>query len=362
MAAPQPVANDYSQPPLPTDAKAGWKINCVDLQVVTKSNAWNQDSTKRATEFAEIAKLGPNYIALAVPYDDTTKYGGYVTSARAAGFKIWHRSHWNHWEGDNGTSPDLSAQDYLDNTYDFIVANPSFFQAGDLFGMCVECNNANDKPNTTYPFRTGNVVGGAFDFTLYNQFLKDQVRYANAAFKAIGLERQIHTWPISMSVSLLNLGGQSWTNTSGDNHGLGDSDIVTYFAGRCTIDHYESDSVRDGNTYYTAYNNDITKWGVGFPLSAATKDGGLFIGEIGYHTTTSVQDGEQLGVFDQVRLALQSKTYIIGMNWWVHMGSSTASIFKDTSGAIVVGGRKAVDAIKLAFSTGNSSNGKRPRV
>src|SRR5437016_14665160 len=101
MGAPQPVANDYSQPTLPR-TKSGWKINALDYQIVSKSSGWNQDHTKRLNEYQAGVDLNINYAALACHYDDATKYTNYVTDARSKGLKVIHRSHWNAWQGDNG--------------------------------------------------------------------------------------------------------------------------------------------------------------------------------------------------------------------------------------------------------------------
>lgn len=348
------ISSDYSQPDLPT-TNSGWKFNSIDEQVVTKSDAWNQDATKRNLEFDQLTAItGITHVAIAVPYENLTKYTSYVAGARAKGLKVFHRSHWNSWEGDNSIPVGLSRQDYLEDTYRFIVANPTLFAEGDLFGMCVEPNNANDNGN--YTFRTPENAGGNFTISKFNEFCKDQVKYANAAFAAIGLERKIYTFPISPSVSLLNLGGQSWTATSGNNDGLGNSDFITYFGGYCSIDHYEADAIRTASEYDTAYNNDLDKWALGFPGCK------LFIGEFGYHTTTSVADGEQLGVFDKCLTSIRSKNFIVGFNAWVHMASTTASLWLDSSGTVVAGGRRAVEALRLAFSAGNAANGKRIRA
>src|SRR4051812_8345654 len=101
MSAPQPVADNYTQPTILPPSGGGWRVNCVDLQIVTKSNAWAQDQTARLNEYRAIKNLGANYVALGVPYDNLTKYANYVADARSMGLKIWHRSHWNTWEGDN---------------------------------------------------------------------------------------------------------------------------------------------------------------------------------------------------------------------------------------------------------------------
>lgn len=353
MAAPQPILDDYSQPTLPTlPSGGGWYFNSLDYQIVTKSESWNQNQAARLNEYQAGKDLGINFVSLAVPYDNVTKYTNYVTDARSKGFKVWHRSHWNNWQGDNSAAADLSAQNYLDQTYDFIVNNPTLFQNGDMFGTCVECNNA-DGVNSTGPFRTA----GSFSFSKYNAFLKDQVRYANAAFKSIG--KTIYTWPISFSLSLMNLNGQALDSGDGGNSsGLGNADIVNYFGGILTIDHYLSNAYRfnDSTKYWDRYSSDLDK------IHAAFPDCKIMIGEWGYHTTVAVSAGEKHGMFEQLVNVLKSKSYIIGVNFWVHMGSNTASIFESSAEFIQPGGSNVKNAIKRAFNIGNNTAGLRVRV
>ncbi len=433
MAAPQPVAQDYAQPPLPS-TKSGWAINSIDLQVLTKSDGWNQGQTERLAEYQEIIANGgfPQYVALAVPYDNLTKYTGYVADARSKGFKVYHRSHWNAWQGDNNvgniaTSTSLTSsgttatcvtstphllntgdtvsmngmnettyrgefvvtvtnsttftytlpttaaspatgsigwrfgrQTYLDHTYDFIVNNSSLFQAGDMFGMCVEADQADAQSMT---FKTPGTT--TFNTAVYNQFQKDQVRYANAAFAAIGLTHLVHTWPISHNVSNLNLNGQTvnvgGSTSTGNSSGLGDSDIQTYFAGRLSLDHYEDASVIDGNTYKTDYGSDLDKFALAFP-SIKQAGGGLMLSEWGFHTQTDYGDGVQYGVYDSVVTQVQNRNFVIGVNFWNHLGQLQSSLWKDNSGTIIPGGRAAVNAVKRAFTTGNATFGRRVRV
>lgn len=73
------------------------------------------------------------------------------------------------------------------------------------------------------------------------------------------------------------------------------------------------------------------------------------VGEWGYHTTTSVSDAEQKGVFQDVVDNVQTMSNIAGFSFWVHMASNTASIWTDSGGNIVAGGRASVAAIKDAF-------------
>jgi hypothetical protein len=351
IALDMPAAGtDYSQWPLPTRSK-GWSINSVDFQVVAKSNTWNQDQTKRRNEYQAAKNLRPTHVAIAVPYDNLTKYTNYVADARNKGLKVFHRPHWNAWEGDNAISAGLSRQDYLTGAYLFIIGNPDLFEDGDMFGMCVEPSNANNHGN--YTFRTPETSEGDFDIAKYNQFLKDQVRYANAAFAAIG--KRVYTFPVSPSLSLLNLAGQVLDSSdAGDSDGLGNADIVAFFGGILTIDHYLSDSYRSDDEYGAKLSSDLDKIHTAFP------DCRIMIGEWGYHLTTTVSDQEQYDVFREALEVFASKDFIIGVNCWVHMGSNTASIFSDSGGTINANGRLCVQAINTAFRGGNATYG-RPR-
>lgn len=479
---------DFRQPALPTKV-SGFNINCLDYQIVTKSDGWNQDQTKRLNEFQEFKNLLDNpasaFVALAVPYDNLTKYTNYVADARTKGFKIWHRSHWNAWQGDNGvgdiatptsltrsgstatcvtnTAHGLSTGDtvsmngmnetdyrgefvvtvtnsttftytvanspatpatgnigwrfgratYLRKTRQFIIDNPTLFAAGDMFGMCVEADQA-DSTNMT--FKTPGTTN--FNTALYNKFQIDQVSFANDAFTAISLSQQVHTWPISQQLSNLNLNGQTLdSGNTGNASGLGNADIVTYFGGYLATDHYMSDAYRAGSSYGTKYASDLDKIHTAFPgaqimigewgfmtvtlleststgsnssttLNDTTKSwttnqwqnadvtitGGTGSGQtrnISSNTTTQltitpswsttpdatsqyqiyVGQAEQKTVYDEVvDTAMRVKTYIIGVNFWNHMGQLQSSLWTDSSGTVVAGGKQAVSAVKRAFN------------
>jgi hypothetical protein len=173
-------------------------------------------------------------------------------------------------------------------------------------------------------------------------------------------------WPISHGISNLTLGGQTvnagGSTSTGNSSGLGDSDMRTYFAGRPSIDHYIDSSVIDGNSYATQYNADLGAFGLAFPSIATTPGGGLMVSEWGFHTQADYWDGVQYGVYDRVLTAARAKNYVIGFNCWNHLGQLQSSLWKDTSGTIVPGGRAAVNAVKRAFTSGNATFGRRVRV
>lgn len=404
----------YEQPTLPTYNNLGWLFNSIDYQILTKSDGWYQDATKRATEFQEGINKGMTYAAIAVPYDNVTKYRDYVVSARAKGLKIWHRSHWNAWQGDNGvgniatptsltrsgsvatcvtnTPHGLITGDtvsingvdqieyrgefvvtvidsttftyqitgipvspatgnigwrfgratYIRKTKQFITDNNDLFESGDIFGMCVEADQA-DQSNLT--FKTPGTT--SFDTTIYNQFQKNQVLEANNAFASAGITG-VYTWGISHQLANLNLNGQVLNSgNSGNPSGLGDSDITTYFGGILCFDHYVSDAITDPATYASAYNDDLEAIHAAFPNAQ------LFIGEWGYHTVSLPSEQNQKDVYEAVIDVLLTKNYVIGVNFWNHMGQAQSSLWNDASGSIVPGGRPATTEVLRAFTTLN---------
>jgi hypothetical protein len=216
----------------------------------------------------------------------------------------------------------------------------------------VESNNA-DGENNSGPFRTT----GSFDFTKYNQFLKDQVRYANAAFTVIG--KQVQTNLLSVTLSLTDLAGQTLDSGDGGNSsGFDNAMAVEFWNGIITIDHYLSDSYRytTSPTYWSKFSSDLDKIHTAFP------DCKIMIGEWGYHTTTSVSDAERAGMYAQIIEVLRGKSYIYGVCFWNHMGQTSSSIFTDSSGTLVTAGRTTPKEITQAFTLGNRAYGMRIRV
>ena len=325
------------QPDLPV-SRAAWKIRCIDFQIVSKYNSWNLNKTQRLAAIDEAKNTGATHISIAIPYDNPSKWFDWVTDIRSRGLLIFFRSHWNAWEGDNGASANLTKEDYLSKTEQFIKDYPSFFKPGDLFGLAVESSNADSKGNTTFK------TDGVFDIQKYKKFEIDQVRIANKSFAAIGLERQIHTWCISTNVSLLDLNGVVWNNTSGNSAGLNYRDILKYFAGRLCIDHYQSNTITTGSAYYTAIKADLQNFKKSFPGCV------LLQGEIGYATNSTPTDSEQLDVYNGFVPALLEEDVVIGVNFWVNMASTNSSLWTDSGGTIVAGGRPAVSVIKTAFT------------
>jgi len=88
----------------------------------------------------------------------------------------------------------------------------------------------------------------------------------------------------------------------------------------------------------------------------------IMIGEWGFHTVTDYGEGVQYGTYDRVCTALRNKSFVIGVNFWNHLGQTQSSLWTDASGTIIKGGRKAVNALRLAFNAGNKTFGWRVRI
>lgn len=227
----------------------------------------------------------------------------------------------------------------------FIIAHPTYFATGDLFGGCVEADQAASAGANMCFFTQGTTT---FNFTLYNQFLKDVKTNADSGFATN--TQTVGTFPMSFGVSNLNLAGVTLDDgTTGNVLGLADADIVANFNGILTIDHYIKPTYRSSDNYGAIYISDIDKIHQAFPSCR------ILIGEFGYPTNTALSDQEQFLVYQQVVTALQSRTYINGINFWDMQGGTTESLFRDSSGSIITPGRKAATEVLYAFTSQNSA-------
>lgn len=328
---------DYSQPPLPQPS-TGLNFNGIDMQVTSKH--WDQDQTKITNEVNAVIALSPNYLSIGCPYDNPTHYKMWCDTIHNAGKSVNHRGHFNGWEGDNEFTVHVSASEYQTRFYKFVQENPTCFWSGDKVTMCCEANRADNAGNTA--FRTS----GSFDYAKYNDFQIKQVSVANKAFLDAGITG-IHTWPISHSLSNLNLHGQVLdSGDSGNPNGLNSSDIAQYFQNRLSIDHYLSDSYRQSNSNYAVkYTNDLNKIHTAYPNAV------IDICEMGYHPTTNVSDQEQQYWYDSMLRCIATLPFVIGWSMWNHMGQTQSSLFTDTGGNINTPGRPATNAIKAAFES-----------
>ncbi len=286
--------------------KAGiypWSVRSIDTQVVSKH--WENVSRESIKEQVNLIKVnGANYVAIGTPYDRLEDMRMWVEEIHSAGMNVWFRSHWIGWEGDEGVPATLKPNEYLEKTKNFIVSNPELFREGDSFAVCVEAENV------------GIGLGMRFlNWEEFKTFLLNEIFVANQVFEEIGMKGKIHTNWLSVN---------GWTAKNILNKEL--SGII----GMVTVDNYvgqtktigESDSseklvnqtLDDLNTIHEKLNVPI------------------LIGEWGYQIYQPVSDVRQANVINQMFMKLRTLDYLIGVNYWVHMGN-TSSIFSDKSGS-----------------------------
>lgn len=307
----------YAQPPL-LPGKFPWTIRSIDTQVVSKH--WpdvSRDAIK--VQVMMIKDLGANYVAVGTPYDKVDELKMWAEEAHAQGLNVWFRSHWASWEGDEGLPATMQPNEYLESTKQFILANPELFKSGDSFTVAVEAE------------QVGVGLGKRFlTWDDYRNFLLAEIIVANEAFKEIGFEREIHTNWLSVNGWVVE---NQFTEELVKHLGL---IVVDHFTGQTqTIGQIEDPNevvektMRDIASYYR-------RWKVP-----------ILIGEWGYQIYQKVPEEVQAEVVGKMLSELRNSTYIVGMNYWTHMGN-TASLIGDEYGANLKY-RKAADIIKMYY-------------
>ncbi len=127
-----------------------------------------------------IKDLGANYVAIDTPYDE--EFIPYLTRwvkhAREQGLKVWFRGNFSEWEGWFGYPKNMTPQEHIRRTAQFIESHSDIFEDGDAFDPCPECENAQWWPQ---PDKNSE----------YNSFVINQQVITKASFAKIG--KDVHT-------------------------------------------------------------------------------------------------------------------------------------------------------------------------
>lgn len=313
---------NLSQPEIQSDGKH-FNIRSVDTQVVSKH--WKNVSTDMVREqVTAIKTLGVNYVAIGTPYDQPEDMHKWVSEIHAQGMHVWFRSHWLEWEGDNGAPAKMSPDEYLTKTAAFIEQNRELFQEGDSFTVAVEAEQAGVGPGKRF-----------LNWEEYKKFLLLEVTTANDSFAKIGMDKKVYTNWLSMN---------GW---------VAQNVITPELAkqlGLITIDHFspQSDTIGTFDTPATIANTmsqDLDAMYLRLKVP-------LFLGEWGYQINQESTEDHQAAVAEAVLSKLVVKQYLVGMNYWVHMGHYSR-IFNDVNGKIT-NERQIGGIIRYFFTDGAS--------
>ncbi len=316
--------NPYVQPKLRWGAFP-WAVRSVDTQVISKH--WPDVSREAIIEQVELLKsLGTNYIAIGTPYDRVDDMRLWTSEIHAAGLHVWFRSHWAEWEGDEGLPSTLSKEDYLTRTREFIVANPDLFAPGDAFTVAVEAE------------QVGIGLGKRFlNWKEYKEFLLLEIHVANDAFTQIGLQGMVHTNWLSMN---------GWVLDNQMDQELADQ------IGLIVVDHYVHQSqtigtLEDKTLMVDTTSVDLDRWWNRWHKP-------ILLGEWGYHIFQEVSEQRQAEVVEAMFSMLLTKPYLVGVNYWVHMGNP-AAIIKDEYGTNLTYRQAAAVVSSFFDPSGNNS-------
>lgn len=305
---------NYGQPTL----LSHWSIKSIDTQIVSKY--WlNLSKESIQNQVTLLKMLNVNYIAIDTPYDREADLQNWADEIHRQGLHVWFRSHWDNWEGDDSKPASMLPQDYLEQTEKFIEKYPTLFKAGDSFTVAIE------------PEQVGVGLGKDFrDWDQYKTFLLNEIVYANDGFKKIGLDHKVYTnW----------LSTNAWVAQN-----IFTKDLVDKI-GIIVIDHYSAQSktlgaFEDPITYSNSMSNDLDnlykKW-----------KKPILVGEWGYQIYQDTSEDLQATVINEVISKIKEKPYIIGLNYWAHMGNHSRIIGDENGSKLTY--RKAAIILKDVF-------------
>jgi hypothetical protein len=281
-----------------------WQIQSIDTMKYSRDMARerNKDAVfERIIDSVveKIASSGATHVALGTPYDSEFYpfLRTWVNAARREGLNVWFRGNFSGWEG-WFDYPEISKEEHLEAIKGFILANSDIFDDGDIFTPCTECENGVIGD----PRRTG-------DLTEFREFLISEYDISGKAFAEIG--KAVKTGYFSMNADVARL--------------VMDKETTMKLGGVVVIDHYVKDPVK--------LITDIDE------ISNAS-GGKIVLGEMGVPIPDihgSMSNLEQERWISEAFDHLSKSKDLIGINYWVSFGGSTAIWNNDGSEKPAVG-------------------------
>ena len=237
-------------------------------------------------QVAAIAKTGATHVAIATPYDGEflPMMKLWVRAARRNGLKVWFRGNWSGWEGWYNY-PRMSPEEHQAKTREFILANASLFEDGDVFTSCPECENGpgvniHIEPNVNQ----------------HRQFLIEEYGIAKEAFAEIGKDVRANFYSMNYDLAKAMM----------------DPQTTAALDGVVVVDHYVADP--------RALASDIQE--------IAQRSGGtVILGEFGApipNLNGEMTPAQQKEWLEEAMKDLVKVQSLKGVNYWVNAGGTTA--------------------------------------
>lgn len=237
-----------------------------------------------------IKETNANYVAIGTPYDEKflPYLARWVKAARNNDLRVWFRGNFSGWEGWFGYPKDLSREEHINFTRAFIKNNSGLFRDGDIFSPCPECENGGPgDPRYQTPV------------SKYREFLILERDMAIAEFKEIGKEVIVLD---SMNFDVARL--------------VMDKQTAQAMGNMVVIDHYVKTPKQ--------LVDDIEELNQSIGAKIMLGEFGVPIPDIHGDLT----EEEQAVWIDQALRLVSKHEAVIGLNYWVGVGGSTA-IFND---------------------------------
>lgn len=274
-----------------TPSSNKWQIESIDTMKYSRDQARlglnNVSYTKEVNQqVAAIAATGANYIAIDTPYDDEFHpvLSLWVHVARVNGLHVWFRGNWSGWEG-WFNYPQINEATHIAKTKQFILEHKDLFENGDIFTACPECENG-------FKLSTGDPQ----QVNQFRNFLISETTVEKSAFAKIG--KNVSVGYISMNADVAKA--------------VMDKDTTKKLGGVVVIDHY----VKTPEELASEVS-----------FIAQQSGGKVVLGEFGAPIPDlqgTMSDEQQNNWIENALQLLSVEKDLIGVNYWVNAGGSTA--------------------------------------
>ncbi|CAN5144361.1 hypothetical protein BH09PAT1_BH09PAT1_6140 [soil metagenome] len=277
--------------PTTLSAPTFWQVQSIDAMKYSRDTAReNSNNPKFDMEIdammANIAATGATHVGIGTPYDK--EFIPYLTrwvkSARKYGLKVWFRGNFSGWEGWFGYAK-IDRQEHEKLFTSFISDNSFLFESGDIFTACPECENGGPGD----PRMTGDAVG-------FRKFLEEETNLSAKLFRAKGLAVSANYNSMNADVAKLVM----------------DKATTKALGGIVVIDHYVATPA---------------ELSAGIHEIAKSSGGKVILGEFGApipDLNGNLTEHEQAQWLDNAFKGLVINNDLVGVNYWVNKGGSTA--------------------------------------
>jgi hypothetical protein len=277
-----------------------WGVQSIDTMKFSRDKSREDlDETIIDSEVREIADIGATHVAIDTPYDSEflPRLRQWVTAARKYNLNVWFRGNFSGWEGWFSYPKNMTRDKHLELTKNFILDNSDLFHNGDIFTACPECENGGPGD----PRQTGDVGG-------FRKFMIDEYHTTSDLFKSLG--KDVITNYNSMNGDVVRL--------------IMDQDTTIQMGGVVAVDHYVAETQK--------LANDIDDF-------AKISGGKVVLAEFGSpipDITGGQTEAEQAVWIKDLMEKLADNPNLIGVNYWVGVGGSTALWHEDLSKKLAV--------------------------